>query len=171
MDTLRTNPNLHLRAGALAINNGTNLPDAPVVDFDNCPRSVGQIDIGAYEYGACVTSSPLDDEIGRSDSYQLNQNFPNPFNPTTKIRFSLPNVAAALPDRQGGLSGYATSLRVYDLLGREVTTLVNDNLPSGRYEVTFDASSLASGLYFYRIVATGAEGTQFVDVKKLLLLR
>jgi len=161
IDTLRTNPNLHLKAGALAINNGTNLPDAPFVDFDNCPRNEGQIDIGAYEYGACVTSSPLHGEIGRNVSYHLAQNYPNPFNPTTRIKYQIPN------------DNHVT-LKVFDILGKEVRTLVNETRIAGEHEVTFDANGLArqtagglaSGVYFYRL-----QTSNFVDTKKLMLLR
>lgn len=87
------------------------------------------------------------------EAYSLDQNYPNPFNPSTKIRFAVPR------------SGFA-SLKVYDLLGREVARLVNEELKPGRYEVTLDASHLASGVYFYRVRAG-----EFVETKKLILLR
>lgn len=89
------------------------------------------------------------------DHFELSQNYPNPFNPTTTIRFSIPV----------GTYGH-TSLRVYDVLGREVRTLVNENLQAGSYETTFDGSGLASGVYFYRLQAG-----EFVSTKKLLLLK
>jgi hypothetical protein len=85
--------------------------------------------------------------------FELAQNYPNPFNPTTTIRFTVPQ-------------SQLTILKVFDVLGREVATLVNENLTAGSYETTFDASGLASGMYFYRI-QTGS----FVATKKLLLLR
>jgi subtilisin-like proprotein convertase family protein len=89
-------------------------------------------------------------------AFSLLQNSPNPFNPSTKIRFSIPVG-----------TGHAPSLlKVYDLLGREVATLVNENLQPGSYEVTFDASGLASGLYLYRLQA-GA----FAETKKMILMR
>jgi photosystem II stability/assembly factor-like uncharacterized protein len=86
-------------------------------------------------------------------SYALEQNYPNPFNPETRIHFELPEHNAVV-------------LVVYDLLGREVATLVNDFKKAGKYDVTFTATNLASGVYFYRLQA----GT-FHSVKKLLLLR
>lgn len=86
-------------------------------------------------------------------SYELSQNYPNPFNPTTTIDFALPK------------SGNVT-LTVYDILGREVKTLVNGALPAGYHKVEFNASNLASGVYFYRIKAGN-----FVSVKKLMLLK
>jgi photosystem II stability/assembly factor-like uncharacterized protein len=85
--------------------------------------------------------------------FALGQNYPNPFNPSTTIEFALPK------------SAYIT-LRVYDLLGRQVSELVNQNLSPGTYIRHWDARGLASGLYFYRLQAG-----EFVDTKKLLLLR
>jgi hypothetical protein len=91
-----------------------------------------------------------------AEGFRLEQNYPNPFNPSTRIRFSIPVG-----------TGHAPSiLRIYDLLGREVATLVNDNLPPGSYEVTFDATGLASGVYLYRLQAG-----EFTQTKRLLLLR
>jgi photosystem II stability/assembly factor-like uncharacterized protein len=85
--------------------------------------------------------------------YSLEQNYPNPFNPSTRIPFSVRG------------SGFV-SLKVYDILGREVRALVNENLQTGSYEVTFDATGLASGVYFYRLLA-GA----FTQTKRMLLLK
>ena len=68
--------------------------------------------------------------------FELNQNYPNPFNPTTKISYSIPLLEFV-------------SLKVYDLLGKEVATLVNDQKHAGKYEVTFNATDLSSGVYFY----------------------
>lgn len=85
----------------------------------------------------------------------LEQNYPNPFNPATNIRYTVP------------AGGYRrTSLRVYDMLGREVATLVNEVKPPGTYAVRWDATGLASGVYFYRL-----EAGSFTSVKKLLLLK
>ena len=85
--------------------------------------------------------------------YKLEQNFPNPFNPSTVIKFAMPR------------SGYVT-LKVYNMLGKEVGTLVNGNMTAGLQEVVFDASSLPSGLYFYQINTNG-----FTDTKKMLLVK
>ena len=83
----------------------------------------------------------------------LYQNYPNPFNPTTSINFSIP---------QDGL----VKLVVYDVLGKEIATLVNSEQTSGTYQVTFDASKLNSGVYFYKITSG-----DFSDVKKMLLVK
>lgn len=86
-------------------------------------------------------------------NFSLEQNYPNPFNPTTTIRYSLP------------VAGYVT-LRIYNLLGQEVHALVNGQQPPGEYAVRFDAASLSTGVYFYRLEAGG-----FRQVKKMLLLK
>jgi hypothetical protein len=97
-------------------------------------------------------------------AFSLFQNYPNPFNPSTKIKFFIPaSVGTRHPDQSGQV---AVSLRVYDVLGREVRTLVNENLQPGSYEVTFDASGLASGLYLYRLQA-GA----FAETKRMIVMR
>ena len=92
-----------------------------------------------------------EDEIPKSLS--LDQNFPNPFNPATTIRYALPHRSNV-------------TLTVYSTLGQLVATLVNGDIDAGYHEIKFDASGLASGVYFYRL-QTGS----FVDTKKLLLIR
>ena len=90
---------------------------------------------------------------GIANTYSLSQNFPNPFNPITTIKFSIP---------QRGL----VKLVVFDVLGKEVATLVNNEQTTGNYEVTFNASKLTSGVYFYKITSG-----DFSDVKKMLLVK
>ncbi|MBS1494039.1 MAG: T9SS type A sorting domain-containing protein, partial [Bacteroidetes bacterium] len=87
--------------------------------------------------------------------YKLNQNYPNPFNPTTKINYELKNA------------GYV-SLKIYDLLGREIAELVNETKDAGRYTIDFNASKymMASGIYFYRIKAG-----EFVNTKRMVLVK
>jgi hypothetical protein len=85
--------------------------------------------------------------------FSLQQNYPNPFNPTTTINYSIPK------------SGFV-KIKVYDLLGRIVTTLVNENKLVGNYSVQLNASKLTSGVYFYRM-----ESGSFSQTKKLLLLK
>ena len=93
--------------------------------------------------------------------FMLSQNFPNPFNPETTIRYAIPV----------GTYNY-TSLRVYDLLGREVATLVNGRKEPGRYATRFDGSGLASGVYYYRLIAAPVDGsTPYSETKKMSLLR
>ncbi len=91
--------------------------------------------------------------LGVPKEYNLAQNYPNPFNPVTKIRYSLPQQSNV-------------SLIVYNILGQEVITLVNEQQPAGNYEVSFDATNLTSGIYLYKIQAG-----DYSDVKKMILLR
>jgi Secretion system C-terminal sorting domain/Kelch motif/Galactose oxidase, central domain len=86
-------------------------------------------------------------------AYSLSQNYPNPFNPSTVIKYSLPKAGLV-------------KLVVFDILGREVRTLVNEVKTAGIYSVNFDASSLASGVYFYKV-----ESGDFVQTKKMLLIK
>jgi len=92
------------------------------------------------------------------DKFSLSQNYPNPFNPVTTIKFSLPG------------EGFAR-LVIYDINGREVDALVNENLTNGVYEKSFDGSNLASGIYFYKLEFTGSSGQKLVEQKKLILLK
>ena len=87
------------------------------------------------------------------EQYKLDQNYPNPFNPSTKISYSI---------KEEGL----VTLKVYDILGKEISTLVNENKPKGIYEAEFNASQLPSGMYIYKIQAGN-----FTDVKKMLLTK
>ncbi len=93
--------------------------------------------------------------------YKLEQNYPNPFNPTTKIRYSIPNVET---HRDASLRNVI--LRIYDILGNEVTTLVNEQKEPGYYEFEFNASQFASGVYIYRFQAGS-----FVSTKKMMVLK
>ena len=99
-----------------------------------------------------TTLSTPDDNLMPIE-YSLEQNFPNPFNPSTSIQYSL---------REPGL----TRLLVYDIMGREVMELVNDNQPAGRYQVSFEGNAIPTGLYFYRI-----SSGEFTAVKKMLLVK
>jgi len=95
----------------------------------------------------------------------LSQNYPNPFNPVTTVRFRLP--ARSGSDGQAGISDCRlVTVRVYDVLGREVATLVNEEMAPGTYEIPFDASKLSSGVYLYRLSHGG-----FTETKKMILLR
>ena len=85
--------------------------------------------------------------------YELAQNYPNPFNPTTKINFALPK------------NGFAT-LKVYDVLGRQVALLMSEVKQAGYYSIDFDASKLSSGIYFYKL-----ESGTFTDVKRMVLVK
>ena len=98
-----------------------------------------------------VTSVERSEEL--PTTFNLSQNYPNPFNPTTRIQIAVPQTGRVV-------------LKVFDVLGKEETTLVDAEMPAGSYTVTFDASRLASGTYFYRMQAG-----EFVATKRMLLLR
>ncbi len=101
----------------------------------------------------------------------LEQNYPNPFNPTTDFRFQIAPARLNDISRSGGDYGLVT-LKVYDVLGREVATIVHEELPLGTYTRTWDAGSIVSGVYFYRLSAVGQDGILFyTNVKKMVLLR
>ena len=100
-----------------------------------------------------VTDVKPPEEGSIPETFQLEQNYPNPFNPTTVIAYSIPALSRV-------------TLRVYDVLGSVVATLVNRNEPAGRYSVQFDGSRFASGVYFYRLNAGG-----FTETKKLMLIK
>jgi hypothetical protein len=108
-----------------------------------------QLDLdGSYEYSEVINVdnlTPLD--------FMLHQNYPNPFNPVTTISYSVPE------------KGFVT-IAIYDVIGNEVTTLVNEEQQAGNYSCKFNASELHSGAYFYRIQAV-----DFVETKKMILLR
>ncbi len=87
------------------------------------------------------------------ENFSLSQNYPNPFNPVTKISFAIPK-------------NNLVTLKVYDITGKEVATLINENMSAGEYEATFDASKLSSGVYFYKL-----SSGNFTDVKKMMLLK
>jgi hypothetical protein len=102
-----------------------------------------------------------DDENIIANDFKLYQNYPNPFNPATTIKFTIP----ALETRHAS-SLQNITLKIFDILGREIKTLVNEQKPAGTYEVQFDASQLSSGVYFYQLSAGN-----FIQTQKLMLLK
>jgi len=97
-------------------------------------------------------------------SYQLSQNYPNPFNPSTVIKYSIPKNEKSETKN--------VKLIIYDILGKEIATLVNKKQSPGNYQVEFDGSNLPSGVYFYRLqVNTPGRAGNFLETKKMILLR
>ena len=109
----------------------------------------------------------LNDEGNTPIDFSLAQNYPNPFNPTTTIKYTIPNVTLS-PDKNGinSVEGSRVQLKVYDILGNEIATLVNEEKPAGSYQVEFDGSNLSSGVYFYQLKAGNYFGT-----KKMTLIK
>lgn len=103
--------------------------------------------------------------------YSLSRNFPNPFNPSTKIKFTIPQAHSPLLgglsplSQRGDQEGFIT-LKIYDILGKEVATLVNEQKPAGTYTVEFNASNLSSGIYFYQL-KTGI----YSETKKIIFMK
>ena len=125
--------------------------DVPVGNYS---YRLKQVDFdGTFEYSDVVEA-----EVAAPVEFSLDQNYPNPFNPSTKITFRL-------------AADSKVSLKVFDVLGQEVMTLINNDLSAGSHQVDFDASSLNSGVYFYKIEATANNGTNFNDVKKMVLTK
>ena len=116
--------------------------------------------------GKITYHSPLMDIAKLSSevpaNYSLHQNYPNPFNPSTKIKFDIPSYGFPT----GTFGNDRVLLKVFDITGKEVATLVNEHLQPGTYEVTFDGSNLTSGVYFYKLTAGN-----YSETKKLVLLK
>jgi hypothetical protein len=85
--------------------------------------------------------------------FAMNQNYPNPFNPVTTIKYQLPKAELV-------------TIKIYDIIGKEISTLINRTQNAGYYEVNFNAGKLSSGIYFYKMVAG-----DFVSIKKLVVLK
>ncbi|MBK7378892.1 MAG: T9SS type A sorting domain-containing protein [Ignavibacteriales bacterium] len=104
----------------------------------------------SYTY---IPVTSINEDFSSLTSYSLSNNYPNPFNPSTKINYRIGNESLV-------------QLKVYDVLGNEVARLVDEYKVSGSYEIEFNASQLSSGIYFYKLRAGG-----FVETKKMILLR
>lgn len=113
----------------------------------------------AFKLALIEKLTDVDDQLNNHlpKEFKLEQNYPNPFNPITKIKFNIPSVGTGLA---------LSVLKVYDILGNEVATLVNEEKPAGSYEVNFDASGLSSGIYFYRLKAGS-----FIETRKMILIK
>jgi hypothetical protein len=145
----------------------------PDVDFMHLAQGSDLIDGGtdvglpyngaAPDLGYAESDYPLavDERTNHPVEFALHQNYPNPFNPATVIRFSVRQHV-----RQDGILSYNVSLRVYNMLGQLVATLVDEAKAPGEYSVKWDATNVPSGMYVYRLNA----GT-FTDVKKMILLK
>lgn len=149
-----------ISAGIYKSTVGGVLLTAKLTDYfgDARPRPFGmRSDLGAVEHDSGSVKDPTGVKEIFTDkiptTFAMSQNFPNPFNPTTTIRYALPTDANV-------------KLVVYDLLGREIATLANEEQPAGWKEVQWNATNVASGIYIYKLTADS-----FVETKKMLLLR
>lgn len=124
-----------------------NLKENNLINLSQLAKSNYQILIGNSDFIMTKEKEILPTE------FRLYQNYPNPFNPTTTIKYSIPKSSFV-------------KIIVYDILGNEIATLVNEDKTSGYYSIAFYANKLASGIYFYRMQAGN-----FVETKKLILIK
>jgi len=121
-------------------------------------KTTGQMDILIKSISERKSSDTEVEKEQLSSSFELLGNYPNPFNPTTTIKYQLSSA------------GFIT-LKVYDMLGREIQTLVNGYKDKGYYEVSFDASDLASGVYIYQLRTNVPGRENYVSIKKMMLVK
>ncbi|MFZ0453574.1 MAG: T9SS type A sorting domain-containing protein [Ignavibacteriaceae bacterium] len=133
------------------------------VDIDTGSGTSGNVTLTSAQMTQYITAPTVVNEtrINKPDHFALYQNYPNPFNPSTKIQYSVPGTAA----------GVMVTLKIYNVLGNEVATLVNEEKPAGNYEIEFSANNingaeLSSGVYFYRLTAGS-----FMKTRKMILLK
>ncbi len=145
--------------------NGTTTESKDYLFFDN------NISTGSYSYrlkqidfdGSLNYSKSIEVEVNFTPTeYNLYQNYPNPFNPSTKIKYSIPDLGTRL----SAIGELFVTLKVFDILGNEVRTLVNDYKRAGNYEIDFNAGGLSSGVYYYSLQAG-----DYSITKKMLLIR
>lgn len=141
-----------------------NPPVLSARDYKPCAIELGNADVGVVfvaensgtrrvYWDRYDNLTNITNNNSTADNYSLSQNYPNPFNPSTKISFSIPK------------SDYVT-LKVYDIMGKEVATLVNRQMNMGSYNVDFNAVNLSSGIYFYKLISGS-----FTEVKKMTLIK
>ncbi|MCX6157809.1 MAG: T9SS type A sorting domain-containing protein [Ignavibacteriae bacterium] len=148
-----------LNGGTNWVRLGMNIPYVPVLSFSYFSNTTSRY-LRAGTHGRGAYELDISGSVGIQGNneevpavYSLSQNFPNPFNPVTKINYNL--------SKKGFVS-----LKVYDILGKEVATLVNESMSAGKYSVSFDASNFSSGVYFYKLEING-----FSDIRKMLLVK
>ena len=140
--------------GSLEIDGSVYVAPAYDIEGNSRPDPQGSMpDMGAYESPIGPDAVEIEPDRDLPLSFMLDQNYPNPFNPSTTITYQVPNPAEV-------------ELSIYNLLGQKVATLVSKKQPAGQYQVEWDASGLASGIYYYMIKAG-----EFRQVKKMVLVR
>jgi len=143
-------------------NDGSETVNLPSINFTTCRikvESVGNVFFDLSNVNFTVTNqvSIVNNGSGIPDEYSLSQNFPNPFNPVTKINFDLPFNSNV-------------KLVIMDITGKEVASVLNQGLAAGSYSFNFNAGALASGIYFYRLAADGS-GKNFVMTRKMTIIK
>jgi hypothetical protein len=140
-----------LQSGSPAIGAGVNLGSPFNIDILGNPRpQTGNWDIGCYQL---MDTADLLSTKTTANSYTLSQNYPNPFNPSTTIQYSIPQ-------------GSTVRIKVFDIMGKEIKTLVDEYQQKGIYTIDFNAANLSSGVYFYSLTAG-----DYTSTKKMVLLK
>ncbi|HZW38801.1 MAG TPA: T9SS type A sorting domain-containing protein [Ignavibacteriaceae bacterium] len=130
-----------------------NMPGPNDMILDSSNRIIIATNSGIYRSKESINVVSVENEMYLPQSFSLEQNYPNPFNPNTTIKFNLPE------------QNYVT-IKVFDVLGREIKTLMNEEKSSGTYEINFSVEDLTSGVYFYRI-----DAGKYSETKKMLLMK
>jgi hypothetical protein len=145
-----------------AVVNGDSVQVEDILKDSNLSKLLSSEGVIAKPYypQSKIFTSMINQIEKKTVDFILRQNYPNPFNPCTTIAYSIPSLETLHATSQ------RIQLKVYDVLGKEVATLVNEKKPSGNYEVTFNGNKLMSGVYFYKLQSDG-----FVKTKKLILLK
>ena len=141
----QTNNSIELAPAVMGFRNGSGFSGGVLYG------GVGNSNVYYDGSSVVVGIQPISNTI--PEIYKLSQNYPNPFNPNTSIEFSLPK------------DNFVT-LKIYDILGKEIAALVNNDIKAGIYKIDFDASNLSSGIYIYQLSAG-----DFRDVKKMVLIK
>ena len=144
-----------ISSGGYTITNANNILLSSVGEafIGNATNATQQQQSGFWYVYQQTTVTDVEDEETIPTVFKLEQNYPNPFNPSTKIKFAVPEKSNVL-------------IKIYDILGSEVATLVNEEMDAGLYENDFNAAGLSSGVYLFRM-----EAGKFINTKKMILLR
>ena len=147
-----TSFDLTIKSNSPTIKAGTNLTSYLAKDITGRLRpATGPWDMGAYLHDSIADTQP--GQVNNPSSFILFQNYPNPFNPSTTIEYKVP-------------LGANIKIKIFDLRGKEITTLVDEFKPEGTYSINFNASNLASGIYFYELISNN-----YTQTKKMILLK
>ncbi|MCW8995839.1 MAG: T9SS type A sorting domain-containing protein, partial [Psychromonas sp.] len=136
---------------------GEGLPVLPIGDIEIHPATrelvAGTYGRSMYKIDLNLIPSNIESSEPVVSGFNLEQNYPNPFNPSTKIKYTITQTSNVV-------------IKVFDILGNDITTLVNEEKPAGNYEVDFKATDLASGIYLYKLITN-----EFSETKKMILLK
>lgn len=142
-------------------NDGLTNLNVKTLTLDNNSNVYAGTDNGVWRIPLTEITPVEENQIPIPSSFSLSQNFPNPFNPSTKIKFTVPELSNVI-------------IKVFDVLGNEIETLVNEEKTSGTYEITWFAEELPSGVYFYQLRAVDPEsssGQAIIQTKKMVLMK